>query len=67
MKDPKADDIPDDRDWVFVDAVGAPVAPGVTPIRACLPMSEVGRILNLVAYVNRQLDACRAPTSTTTH
>lgn len=55
-----ATSLPDDRNWTFVDAVGAPVAPGATPIRAILPMSEVGHIFELVAYLNQQLDACHA-------
>lgn len=51
---------PDVRNWVFVDAAGAPIAPGTTPIRATLPMSEVGHIFDLVTFLNASLDACNA-------
>jgi hypothetical protein len=58
---PKGLSLPDDRNWVFTDAVGAPVtSSSVTPQYAKLPMTEVVRIFELVAYLNTQLDGCNA-------
>ena len=63
MEKLRAEILPDERKWTFVDALGAPIAEGATPIKAVLPMSEVTRIFQLVAYLNTQLDACGAASS----
>ncbi len=63
MKRPKKE-LPDVRNWVFVDAAGAPVAPGTTPIMSHVPIAEVGRIFDLIVYVQAQLDSCEAVEST---
>ncbi len=59
MKKPKKE-LPDVRNWAFLDAAGAVVSAGTTPIQARLPMTEIGRIFDLIVYVQAQLDACDA-------
>lgn len=57
--------LPDERNWVFVDAVGAPVNDTkAAPHRAYLPVTEVAAIFELVAYLNKQFAACHAATPT---
>ncbi len=59
MKKPRKE-LPDARNWIYIDAAGAPVSIGSTPINATLPMSEIGRIFDLIVYVQAQLDGCNA-------
>lgn len=58
MEDLSETAIPDDRNWVFLGATGAPVDAQTTPINATLPMSEVRRIFELVTYLNQQVERC---------
>lgn len=67
MEDVPATAIPDDRNWVFLGATGAPVDAQTTPMMASLPMTEVRRIFELIAYLNQQVDRCHVQVKAAPH
>jgi hypothetical protein len=51
---------PDSRNWTFLGVGDRPIVKSEAPQAAHLPMTEIARIIAMVAYINQQIAACDA-------